>query len=519
MENKKFTLLLTTLSLLLITSCENNTIPTSEFVPVTDISIKGTGYDEGEVLYIERGNTVTLAGSVVPSYATDRLITYESDNYDIPVENIGNNQCVITAYNLGEATIKATVGTFTKEIDVECIDKILPTSIEVETNTIDLQVTQRAELNFEILPANASNKRISTTIIPVGDSEPDKIKIIEENSKYYVQNDGGGDPGDSYEITIRSVAAPTVSAKVTVNLVDYPVESMKFQNENVTISLKDPVYKMLPTFKPDGTSQYYATFESDNPDICDIDDVGRLIPKKVGKATVRAINIDNPEVSCETTVTVTNDETEYLFRGLKKSDVTNLEVENYTYMDFEFDKTAFSAWSENRWFSEDTNLQSSHISDAGWAIWLVGFDTYDDDNYVDGAETNVLIYCKLHVPENATEMQYIFRSHQTSNDYAKFRIKAVDEELNVYDMTDSWITFHRADDMWYNIDVTKFQGQDITFVLEQDQMGIKKELETDKVGVSLMFRRCLFNTPENEELWNTSIDYSIIEQNKQEGVL
>ena len=186
-------------------------------------------------------------------------------------------------------------------------------------------------------------------------------------------------------------------------------------------------------------------------------------------------------------------------------------------MDFENDKVAFQDWTKNKVLTEDCN-SSSHISDAGWAIWMVGQDTYDDDNYKDGAEANAIVYSKLKVPTNATLMQYVFRSHQTSNDYAKFRLRAIDADLNVYELSSGWKTFHRADDMFINVDVSAFAGQDVTFVVEQDQMGLKKVEDSDKVGVSLMFRRCLFNTPDNADKLVEELEYSIIHQNQEEGI-
>lgn len=518
MNKKLISLLMATLSCATLTGCVSNETSSSSYVAVSDIVFRGTGYDDGQTLYLERGDSVTLAGTIVPNSATERVITWSTDNYDIAIEDIGNNQCVITAYDLGDAKITASVGDYSEIIDVSCIESIPVSAIEVESNTLDVMVSQRSELKFDVLPDNATNKNVSFTVMPLGDADADNVKVINEAGKYYVSCDGGAEVGDQYEITIRASSNASISNKVTVNIIDYPVEAMEFKNQDITISLKDPLYKMLPVFTPEETTQYFVNFSSDNPDICDIDSQGRLIPKKEGQATIRAVNVANENVTCQTTVTVTNEETEYLFRGIKKQDVIDLEAKTYSLMDFEFDKVAFQDWTSNRWLSEDSTL-SSHISDAGWAIWMVGFDIYDDDNYVNGAESNAVIYCKLNVPSDANNLQFVFRSHQTSNDYAKFRIRMIDKDLNVVEASNGWTSFHRADDMFYNVDVSNYKGQAVTFVLEQDMMGIKKELPTDKVGVSLMFRRCLFDTPENEEKLITSDEYSIVKQNEAEGVL
>lgn len=510
--------LMTTLSLVSLVSCGGETPSTeSTVIEATDIKFKANGYDEGKPIYLERGETVTIAATIVPSSVIDKRVTWETSNYDISVESKSDTTCLVTAYDLGIATISAKVGNLVKTLEVECVDKILPTSISVGSKNIELEVSKQVKLDYEVLPENASNKRISYTVMPIGDSEQDMVKIKDVNGEYFIVCESGAYPGDSYEITLRSVVDSTIKNTITVEVIDLPVESMKFKNENIKISLNDPIYKMLPEFTPLETTQYFVEFSSDDPSICDIDEDGRLKPIKEGTTTIRAINKDNPDVTCETKVTVDNEVSQYVFRGVKKEVVTSMEAVTYSLMDFEKDKVAFQEWTKNKVLSEDSN-SSSHISDAGWAIWMVGLDTYEDDDYEYGAESNAIVMSKINVPTNATIMQYVFRSHQTSNDYAKFRIRGIDDELKVYELSDGWKTFHRADDMYIDINIEEFKGKAITFVVEQDQKGLRKIEETDKVGVSLMFRRCLFDTPENKELITTDEEYSIIAQNEKEGI-
>lgn len=504
-----FFTILTALSLGCLTSCGGNHSDPSSIttVEVSNITIRGSGYNEGETLYMQRGQKILLAATVTPSNATQKIVTWSTNNPDISVTPNENN-CYVEAFDLGQAIITAKAGNYEKKIDVECVSTIDPTHIEVDSTHILIPTSTQKTIPYRVLPENATNKNVSVIINPLDNADGSMVKTSIENNQLVITVEQLANVGEKYEITLRSMAVLTVKTVFTIEVAPLEITSMEFKNQDVTISLQDPAYRMLPTFNPLKTSYKEVEFSSDHPEICDIDQTGKLIPHQVGKVVITATNTHNREVTCSTTITVTNDETQYVTRLIKKNDVDELIPVHQTLMDFETDKVAFAAWKKT--LSEDSN-SASHISDAGWAIWMVGFDTYNDDEQSNGGDANAITYCKITVPQEATKLQFVFRSHPLPDDQAKFRILTIDEN-NMVATALEWTIFHETTDMFVNIDVTSFQGRNITFVVEQDQIGTK--LAGAYMGVSLMFRRCLFDMPENEERFNTDDSYNILLQGK-----
>lgn len=495
-------LIVAVMAVMFLPACGNGNTDDGN-VACENITFRATGYDEGKTLYIEIGKEVTIVGTVSPANATVKKIEWSSDNSDIGVVSTADNKAKITAYDVGKAKVTAACGDYKKVIDVECVSAVLPTGLTTSVNAMTVPVMNRQIIEYEIMPENATNKAISCTIAPLGDAQVDMVDIKEENGDFYVVASQLAAAGDQYLVTVRAVANQTLKQEITVTVGTLEVESMQFKVPETTISLSDPVFRALPMFKPQETSFREVDFVSSDENICKVSDIGTLLPQSTGTVTITAINKHNKDIKCEMSVTVTDEESEYITRLVKKSDVDALEAKDYQFMDFENDKEAFASWKKV--LSEDSN-GASHISDAGWAIWMVGFDTYDDDNEGE-AQANALVYCKLNVPQDAKKMQYVFKAHPMTEDRAKFKILAIKSDYSIVDCSGGWQITSDTTDKFIDIDVSAFAGQAVTFVVMQDQIGNKEA--GNYMGVSLMFRRCLFDTA-NSDRWVTDPMYSIL---------
>lgn len=473
-------------------------------VECTDITFRATGYDEGETWYLERGKEVTIVGTVAPANATVKDILWHSDNADISVEKTDRNRAKITAYDYGTANLTAKCGNFEKTIAVECVAAILPTQIIPDSSVMTIPVSERAEFGCTFVPENTTNKRLSFSV-ESDDASCDAISILEENGKYFVRVASLAEVGSEYTLNVACVADAKVKASVKLVVGALDVESMSLKSQEITLSVNDPIYRITPSFEPEETSYKAVTYSSDNEEVCGVDEIGTLQPKKAGVANITVTNASNEAVKCSMKVNVTEAASEYVTRLIKKSDIDNMTAVDYSLMDFETDKVAFNAWK--RVLSEDCN-SASHISDAGWAIWMVGFDTYDDDG-INGGDANAAVFCKLNVPAAAKSMQYVFRVHPFPDDNAKFKILAIDGNYNVEECTDGWVVMQNNADMFINIDVEKYAGKAVTFAVLQDQIGNKPA--GNYMKVSLMFRRVLFDT-DTSERWIEDEDYSIIKK-------
>ena len=81
--------------------CDDVSFNVTVNAPVTGISL------DKETISITEGETETLTATIKPSYATDKTITWTSDNDEVATVDDGG---VVTAVKAGTATITATAG-------------------------------------------------------------------------------------------------------------------------------------------------------------------------------------------------------------------------------------------------------------------------------------------------------------------------------------------------------------------------------------------------------------------------
>lgn len=118
-------------------------------VDVTSIMLSETQ------ISIEKGNTKSLVATVLPNDATNKNITWHSENPNVAtIDSLG----VITALTGGETTIWANAGKCTASCKV--IVTVSVQSVELDKNSLELVRGQVSLLKEVILPADATNKNV-----------------------------------------------------------------------------------------------------------------------------------------------------------------------------------------------------------------------------------------------------------------------------------------------------------------------------------------------------------------------
>ncbi len=132
------------------------------------------------------GDTATLSATVSPENATDKTVTWSSD--DSTVVSIDETTGEITAVGAGTATITATAAV---ETDT-CTITVKPATIAVTGITIDnapteaLFVNSTGTLTATVSPDNATDKTIVWS-----SSDPDYVSINAETGEYTVMGKKG----------------------------------------------------------------------------------------------------------------------------------------------------------------------------------------------------------------------------------------------------------------------------------------------------------------------------------------
>lgn len=124
------------------------------------VSITGVKLDKTKLTMIT-GNNATLIATVTPDNATNKAVTYSSDNTSVATVSESG---LITAIGDGTAKIIVTTadGNFTAECDVTVSSNaIAVTGVSVSPTSATLKVGQTQKLTPTVTPSNAINKAVT----------------------------------------------------------------------------------------------------------------------------------------------------------------------------------------------------------------------------------------------------------------------------------------------------------------------------------------------------------------------
>ena len=112
---------------------------------------------------IENGNTLQLTATVSPSNATNKAVTWTSNNTS--VATVSSNG-LVTAKGAGNAkiTVKTADGNFTAQCNVSVTSSgVSVTGVSLNTNSLSLEEEESSALVATVLPANADDKSVTWT--------------------------------------------------------------------------------------------------------------------------------------------------------------------------------------------------------------------------------------------------------------------------------------------------------------------------------------------------------------------
>ena len=130
--------------------------------PTGDVTYKVTGVTlNKDSLILDLGGEETLTAAITPDNATNKNVTWESDNENVATVENG----VVTAVGAGTATITVTTedGSFTDtcQVTVKEAANVPVTSVSLDKTTLELTEGETAQLTATVLPDNATNKAVT----------------------------------------------------------------------------------------------------------------------------------------------------------------------------------------------------------------------------------------------------------------------------------------------------------------------------------------------------------------------
>lgn len=149
-----------------ITTYVGDATATDFVIPVTEMTINQTG-----PVNVEFGKTTTLTATVLPSYATEKTVTWSSS--DATIATVDANTGVVTANTTTEGTATITATTVGKNAAGAAVTKtivinvtsgpVAVTGVTVAPTSVTVGVNQTTQLTATIAPANATNQAVTWT--------------------------------------------------------------------------------------------------------------------------------------------------------------------------------------------------------------------------------------------------------------------------------------------------------------------------------------------------------------------
>ncbi len=265
---------------------------------------------EIEDITLEKGQTENLTAVVLPENATDKSLTWETENDKIVSVEDGK----ITAVAVGTAkiTVKTVDGGFLDSCTVTVIQK--PTEIILSETEITLVEEDTAELTVEFLPEDVTEKEI------IWSSSADEIATVDENGKITAVSKGEA------EIIAKSKANEEVFAKCLVT-VTRAVKDIDIAQSRYT-TYKGRELPLEVTFTPVDATNQALIWETSDKSVATVID-GVVYAKNEGTAIITAHSVDGGYVAyCVVNVLIGIDSVEFARTEimLGKNESTDIEV-------------------------------------------------------------------------------------------------------------------------------------------------------------------------------------------------
>ena len=255
--------------------------PEPEEIPVESVEL------DVQNVILKIGETTTLTATITPDNATNKNVTWSSENEDIASVNNG----IVTAVGPGETMITVTTedGEKTAECTILVIEpepeEIHVEKVELNLQDISLEIGEKATLVAVITPNDATNKNVTWA------SEDENIASVEEGIVTAIR------PGETTITVTTEDGEKTAECKITVieqkeeliSTISYDYTELTNQNVTATITFnRDDV----TITNNDGNEEY--TFEENGTFTFEYMDSDGNTSQNIAKVTW--IDKEKPEI-------------------------------------------------------------------------------------------------------------------------------------------------------------------------------------------------------------------------------
>ena len=270
----------------------------SKYRKVTKVSINSDDFS------IKVGNTKTLTYTISPSNATNKKVSWDTNNPSVAkVSSTGK----VTGVGAGTAyiTIKSVDGVSDKvKVVVTKGSPVKATKITLNPSSLTLNVGAKKAVTATVSPSNASIKTITwvshNTNIAKVDSKGTVTGVGAGSTKISAYTTDGNVTA-SMNVTVKSNSSSGGSTKPTTvkvtDLIVAPTSVYLYVDETERIST---------TVLPSTATNKSLNWSSSNTSVATVSSSGVITGKKYGTTTIKVTSASNSNVSKVIAVTVTN---------------------------------------------------------------------------------------------------------------------------------------------------------------------------------------------------------------------
>lgn len=247
---------------------------------------------------MEVGDTFTLVATVMPTNATNKNVTWSSNNTNVATVDANGK---VTAIATGDATITVTtedgLKTATCQVTVtsKASEEISVTGVELNASTHTMKVGDTFTLTAKVLPDDATNKTVTWS------SNNTDIATVDENGKVTAVSKGSA----VIKVTTQD-GLKTGTCQIIVEEDDIPVVEVTGVTLDITTKNieKGSTYTLIATVMPESATNKKVNWSSSNTDVATVDENGKITAIAVGDATITATTEDGAKTAtCNITVT------------------------------------------------------------------------------------------------------------------------------------------------------------------------------------------------------------------------
>lgn len=282
------------------------------YVPVTGITLNTADAQNVSSLTLEKGQTTTLSAIVAPDAATNRTVTFSSDNDTIA--SVDSSTGVITANANGTANITATSADGAKaSCQVTVITRT--TGITLDKTALTLKRGEKFTLKPTVEPPEATNQKVTFT------SDNASVASVDANTGEITAINAG-----TAAITAATAdGGLTAACTVTVTV---PVSGISINKDSAAISRLDMIRNATATLTvqldPEDSTDKTYTITSADTNIAAVDhDTGVVTATGEGHTQITAASNDGGKTAvCDVYVTVPP----LVVSGITNNAYTNADV-------------------------------------------------------------------------------------------------------------------------------------------------------------------------------------------------